>query len=133
MLEIYNITKTSANQSAYLSQVPGTQLYLHWISDDSDLGALFDCLGGFTHAMVDPSLVLLGQYFFKDMLDNRWICLIKGTYLLELDDGGLSIERHQELPQDKALGEQSTKWSPCGESIGADCQASRKSTPFVKT
>ena len=36
------------------------------------------------------------------MLDHRWICLVKGTYLLQLDDGSLSIERHQSLPQDKA-------------------------------
>ena len=65
VLEVFNILKTSANRSSHLSQIPGTQLCLHWISNDSDPGALFDCLGGFTHAMVYPSLVLLGQYIFQ--------------------------------------------------------------------
>ena len=41
---------------------------------------------------------------WEEMLDNRWICLVKGTYLLELDVGGLRIERHQSLPREKAWG-----------------------------
>ena len=48
----------------------------------------------------------------KEMLDNRWICLLKGTFLLELDDTSQSVERHQDLPQDKAAFAQPTSVCP---------------------
>ena len=46
----------------------------------------------------------------KEMLDSRWICLLKGTYLLELDDSGQCVERHQALPKDKAVCSQERRF-----------------------
>jgi len=41
---------------------------------------------------------------FRDCLTKRWVCLLRGSFLVQLHDQGRFLDRHQDLPEDAFWG-----------------------------